>query len=163
MTEAIVIRPAGADDFKTIASIFHDAVRQVAIRDYTQEQVEAWSPSEHSVEHWVKRTAALKVRLAALSETPATAAGFIGFADDGFIDLLFTRPEFLRRGIARSLLRDAESDLQKNCVARAYANVSLTARPFFEAMGYRSVKSQRVWCRSVEFQNFRMEKNLITP
>jgi len=163
MTEAIVIRPALANDFKTIASIFHDAVRQVAIRDYTQEQVEAWSPGEHSVEHWLNRTAALKVWVAAVPETPSTLGGFIGFAADGFIDLLFTRPEFLRRGIARSLLAEAEADLQQNCVATAYANVSFTARPFFEAMGYRCLKIQRVWCRSVEMQNFRMEKNLITP
>jgi putative acetyltransferase len=158
--EAILIRSAQEADLKSIASIFHQAIHQIATRDYTAQQVQAWSPGEWPVEHWVRRTAGLQVRIAELAGSPGIAAGFIGFSDQGYIDLLFTGPPFVRRGVARSLLQDAEADLRRNGVARTFANVSHTARPFFAAMGYRCLQSQRVWCRSVELENFRMEKNL---
>jgi putative acetyltransferase len=161
MTEAILIRPAQDADLKSIATLFHEAIHQVAARDYTPQQIQAWSPGEQSVEHWVRRTAGLKVRIAEWPESPGTAAGFIGFSDDGYIDLLFTGPAFVRRGVASRLLQDAEAELRRNGVTTAFANVSHTARPFFAAMGYRCLQRQRVWCRSVELENFRMEKNLM--
>ena len=156
--ETIVIRPATGNDLKIIAGIFHDAVQRVAIQNYTEEQVQAWSPCERPVEHWAKRTADLQLKLAEIINVPA---GFIGYSHTGYIDLLFSRPEFLRRGVARSLLQDAERDLKIRHVTIAHANVSLTARPFFEAMGYACLRTQLVSCGAVELQNFGMEKKLI--
>ena len=38
------------------------------------------------------------------------------------------------------------------------ANVSITARPFFEQRGYRVVREQRILRRGVWLSNYRMEK-----
>jgi GNAT superfamily N-acetyltransferase len=151
------IRPALNSDFGVVGRIFHDSIQQVARGDYTEEQLRAWSPAEHSGEHWQRRTAALEVRVAVVE---SLVAGFIGFSHSGHIDLLFVRPEFIRRGIARALLLDAELVLRQLNVETGWTEASLTARPFFQTMGYRVVREQTVCCGGVDLRNCRMEKVL---
>jgi putative acetyltransferase len=156
----VVIRPALESDFDAIGHIFHDAVHQVAWRDYTEVQLQAWSPEPRGAAHWQKRTAKLEVRVAVVE---SVVAGFIGFSRSGYIDLLFVRPEFLRRGIATALLLEAEKVLGQLGVETAWTQASLTARGFFQAMGYRTVREQTVTCGGVELRNYRMEKLLTQP
>ena len=156
----LVVRPALESDFGAIGRVFHEAVHQIARRDYTEEQLRAWSPGELSAEHWQRRTGKLEVRVAALE---SVVAGFIGFSRSGYIDLLFVRPELARRGIARALLLNAESMLGQLGVESAWTEASLTARGFFQAMGYSTVREQTVYCEGVELRNCRMEKVLTQP
>jgi putative acetyltransferase len=156
----LVIRPALESDFGAIGRVFHDAVRQIARSDYTEEQLRAWSPGERDAEHWQRRTAKLEVSVAVLE---SVVAGFIGFSHSGHIDLLFVRPEFVRRGIAKALLLGAERALGQLGVELAWTEASLTARGFFQAMGYSAVREQTVCCGGVELRNHRMEKVLTRP
>jgi putative acetyltransferase len=87
-------------------------------------------------------------------------AGFIGFSREGYIDLLFTRPEFVRQGVARALLCCAEDWLGQAGVKTAWTEASLSARGFFEAMGYRVRQEQVVLCGGVPLRNCRMVKSL---
>ena len=152
-----VVRPALESDFGAIGRVFHEAVRQIARRDYTEDQVRAWSPGQRDAAHWQRRMIKLEARVAALE---SVVAGFIGFSHCGYIDLLFVRPEVVRRGIARALLLEAESSLGQLGVATAWTEASLTARGFFQAMGYGTVREQTVCCGGVELRNYRMEKVL---
>lgn len=154
-----MIRPILDPDLGAIGRIYHDAVRQVAKHDYTEEQVRAWSPRPFDAAHWQHRITNLVVRVAVLENV---VVGFIGFAPFGHIDLLFVRPEFVRRGIARALLLDAERDLAQSGVKTAWTEASLTARDFFQAMGYQLVREQTVCCGGIDLRNFRMERRL-TP
>jgi putative acetyltransferase len=153
----LVVRPALESDFGALGRVFHGAVHQIAKRDYTEEQMRAWSPGELGAEHWRRRTVKLEVRVAALE---SVVAGFIGFSRSGYIDLLFVLPEFARRGVARALLLNAESLLGQLGVESAWTEASLTARGFFQAMGYRAAREQTVCCGGVELRNCRMEKSL---
>jgi putative acetyltransferase len=152
-----VIRPALESDFGAVGRVFHDAIRQIARRDYTEEQVRAWSPGKLGATHWQRRTAKLEVKVAVLE---SVLAGFIGFSHRGHIDLLFVRPEFVRRGIATALLLEAERVLGQLNVGTAWTEASLTARAFFQTMGYSAVREQTVCCGGVELRNYRMEKVL---
>lgn len=153
----LVTRPVQESEFGAIGRVFHDAVHQIAKRDYAEEQLRAWSPGELSAEHWQRRTAKLEVRVAVLERV---VAGFIGFSRTGYIDLLFVRPEFARRGVARALLLEAGRMLRQLGMATAWTEASLTARAFFHAMGYSAVLEQTVCCGGVELRNCRMEKSL---
>lgn len=152
-----VIRPAITCDFGAIACVFHDAIHQIAKHDYTEEQLRAWSPGELTAEHWQRRTRELEVKVAV---TDNVLAGFIGFSRSGYIDLLFIRPDFVRRGVATALLLDAETTLRKLGVRTVWTQASLTARHFFEVMGYGILREQTVRCNGVELRNYRMEKTL---
>ena len=154
-----MIRPNRASDLDAIGRVYHEAVRQIAKHDYTEEQVQAWSPRQFDAAHWQNRISNLVVRVAVLENV---LAGFIGFTPLGHIDLLFVRPEFVRRGIARALLLDAEKVLAQSGVKTAWTEASLTARDFFQAMGYQAVREQTVSCGGVNLRNFRMER-MLTP
>ena len=54
------------------------------------------------------------------------------------------------------LLEDA-SQLGLSCMS---ANVSITARPFFEAHQFRVLAEQTVQSRGVDFTNYRMERTI---
>lgn len=156
----IEIRPPLPTDFAGIGVVFHEAVHGIAQADYTLEQLHAWAPTLLGAEHWRQRTAALEVRVGLVD---GRLAGFIGFSVAGYIDLLFTRPEFARRGVARALLLDAERWLWEVGIRRTTTHASLAARPFFEAMGYTCLQSRTVECRGVALRNFEMAKGLEPP
>lgn len=153
----MVIRSPTGPDYGPIGQIFHESVRQTARGDYTEEQVRAWSPEALPASHWRKRTAELEVRVAVIGKK---IVGFIGFSRSGYVDLLFVKPGFTRRGIARRLLTAAEEILRRAGVKSSWTEASMTARPFFRKMGYALVREQTVLCNGVELCNARMEKDL---
>ena len=110
--------------------------------------------------HWLRRTAKLEVKVAVLA---SEVIGFIGFSHSGYIDLLFVRPQFVRRGIARALLLEAEKVIANLGVKTTWTDASLTAYRFFQTMGYRTMEKQIVCCGGVELRNCRMEKVLMQP
>jgi putative acetyltransferase len=154
------IRQPLTSEFDLLGQIFHEAVHQVAKQDYAPEQLRAWAPAMLGAEHWRRRTTGLEVRVGVMG---GEVAGFIGFSPSGYVDLLFTRPAYLRRGVARGLLLDAERFLLRAGVRTATTQASLTARPFFEALGYTWSRDQTATCRGVGLRNFCMEKFLETP
>lgn len=51
-------------------------------------------------------------------------------------------------------------ELKKKSSEKITANVSITARPFFESLGFISIKEQVVQLNGQEFINYKMEKSL---
>ena len=98
-----------------------------------------------------------------MAEIDSAIVGFIGFSPVGHIDLLFVRPDFVRRGIGRTLVLEAEEFLRQSGVGMAWTEASLTAHGFFHAAGYREVRQQNVCCGGVDLRNYRMERLLIQP
>ncbi|EQD28175.1 acetyltransferase protein, partial [mine drainage metagenome] len=70
---------------------------------------------------------------------------------------------FVRLGVARALLEHIEETAQINALRRLYTEASLTARPDFEAMGFRMVVPQTITIRGESMTNYRTEKRLHSP
>lgn len=47
-----------------------------------------------------------------------------------------------------------------NKISKIFAEVSITARPFFEKHGFTVIEKQKVSIRGIELVNFKMEKEL---
>ena len=69
-------------------------------------------------------------------------------------------PDFQRRGIARALLQHIEESARALDLRRLYTEASITARPAFEAVGFRVILPQTVTVRGESMTNYRMEKRL---
>jgi acetyltransferase (GNAT) family protein len=63
-------------------------------------------------------------------------------------------------GAAAKLCARVEQEALALRLSRIFAETSITARPFFESIGFRVVTEQTVELRQVSFRNFRMEKEL---
>src|ERR671924_1937969 len=87
-------------------------------------------------------------------------AGFARIDATGCLDLLYVHPEVQRQGVARALFDRVTSLAVSRGVCHPHSEVSITARPFFESVGFRVVREQIIERRGLSLQNFRMEKDL---
>jgi putative acetyltransferase len=137
--------------------VFWDAVRVSARRDYTDKQVRAWAPDRLDRDGWANRLAKLRVWVA---EEGGAPRGFCAMESDGHVDQLYVHSASQGRGLATALLAEAEASARAGGVARLYTEASITARPFFEHCGFRTLAEQTVRLRGEDFRNFKMEKFL---
>jgi GNAT superfamily N-acetyltransferase len=153
----MIVRRYQDDDLESVAALFTETVRQVNIRDYTAEQVAAWAPRPPDLARWRERIAALTLWVAAVDNR---IIGFCGLGADGHADLLYTDHRFQRQGVARSLYQQMEVEARRGGVRRLFTEASITARPFFERMGFDLIREQQVDFRGVTFLNYAMEKQI---
>lgn len=152
------IRSYRSEDADETLAVFLAAVTVTASADYSPEQIAAWArPERRSVTDWDRAMAGRNSYVAIVNDE------IVGFSDvnaDGYIDMMFVSPQHTRRGIARSLLTLLEACARDLGAHRLSADVSLTARPFFERHGFEVEAVQRPITAGVQMTNFRMTKPL---
>jgi putative acetyltransferase len=152
----MLLRPYTAQDAEATLEVFRRAIRLTAIRDYTLEQIAAWSSDDIDLSVW-------NTRRAARATLVADVDGVVGFSDvddSGYIDMLFVDPDFSRRGVAATLLALLTEQAATAGAMELTTHASITARPFFESHGFEVVKEQRPVIRGVELTNFAMRRRL---
>ncbi len=94
----------------------------------------------------------------------ATANGeVVGFSDvdeRGYIDMMFVDPQHQRQGVAHALLMEAEKQSRELHATSLTADVSITARPFFERHRFSIERRQEPVKLGVKLVNYRMRKLL---
>ena len=84
-------------------------------------------------------------------------AGFSDVGPEGYIDMLFVTPQHQRQGVARRLIAYGEAHARRAQLAELTANVSITARPFFEGYGFTAEAEQQPVMAGVKLTNYRMK------
>ena len=155
----MLIREYRYRDLGAVIECFSRAVRDIGARYYAPEQIAAWAPEPPDVGAWTSRLDSDGVFV---GEVDAVLAGFIRIEATGLIDLLFVHPQYARRGAARELLEFGCAWAVRQGARRFESNVSIAARPFFEAMDFNVEREQSVERNGVQLTNFRMVKDHIT-
>ncbi|UPR36988.1 GNAT family N-acetyltransferase [Vibrio cyclitrophicus] len=149
------IRNYQASDDKALWEIFFYTVRNVNVRDYSQQQVEAWAPSSFEFALWQKRMNGLQPFVA---ELDGRVVGYTDLQPNGLIDHFFCHHEYQGKGVGRALMEHVFSVGRVRGVSRYFSEVSITARPFYEHLGFKVVNEQEVEMRGVKLTNYVMEK-----
>jgi putative acetyltransferase len=159
---AIVIRPSLPSDAAAIARLFHDTVREINSRDYSLRQVKAWAPDDLSFHNWAERSQTRWTIVAEDRSTPDRylIAGFCELKPDGHIDCFYCHKNYQRCGLGRQLYQALETEALDRSLQQLQVESSITARPFFEAMGFVMLSSQTVSVRGESFVNYKMVKAL---
>ena len=152
-----MVRECRSSDLETVVALFQRSVREVASRDYSPAQLSAWAPETADLRAWSNRLADGGVFVCTRNEQ---IAGFARIDADGCVDLLYVHPNCQRQGVARELVEQLVSWAASRALRRLQAEVSVTARPFFERRGFRVVRPQVVERRGVKFDNFVMDCEL---
>lgn len=149
----MLLRPYTPTDLTELLTLFYETVHSVNARDYTPAQQDAWAPCEPDRMRW-NRTLMAHTSLVAVD-----GRQLVGFGDidaTGYLDRLYVHKDWQRRGIATALCDALEGSVTAPLLT---THASVTARPFFEARGYRVVHAQQVERLGVTMTNFVMEKH----
>lgn len=157
MSDRFALRPYRADDAPLLLDLFKDTIRRVNCRDYTPEQIAAWT-SEIRLEVWTAKLASRWCVVAEMSD--GQLAGFVDLEADGHLDRFYVHADHQRCGVGRALLAAVMQQANQWQLPRVFSEVSITARPFFFKHGFREITDQLVFSRGAAFLNYRMETTL---
>lgn len=151
------IRPGNPYDLTILRRLYADTIRNVCRSDYDEGQVNVWAANEQDENRWNK---VMNEQTVIVAEDSNEIAGFCTLTDDGYIDLLFVHKSHQRKGIAKLLYKELEHTALLKGIALLTADVSKTAKPFFENMGFSLLKEQKVSVQGILLVNYKMEKSL---
>lgn len=147
----LILRSYKSPDCPHLAKLFYETVHTVNAKDYTPAQLHAWAGGRVDLSQWDASFLA-HVTIVALLES-----AYVGFGDidrTGYLDRLYVHKDHQRQGIGAAICRELERAVSGNITVCA----SITARPFFAARGYRTVKKQQVVRHGVSLTNYVMDK-----
>ena len=154
----VTIREYIESDAQVLWDIHFYTIRNVNLRDYSQEQVEAWAPEHLDLSVWKKRMSGLSPFVA---EVDNIIVGYTDLQPNGLIDHFFCHHEYQGQGVGKALMSHVFSMAEQRGIKRLYSEVSITARPFYEYyeyFGFKVVQAQEVEVRGQKLRNFVMEK-----
>lgn len=137
----LTIRKAQLSDLDTIRRLFFDAITNVAIGDYSEEEVKVWSSGATNIERWKMK---FEKQLFFVAEIEAEIVGFTSLLGIDYIDHLYVSHLHQGKGIASQLLTYVELQAKNKGAKELKSDVSITARPFFERKGYVVVKRNEI-------------------
>jgi len=149
------VRPCRPADAPALLALFRDTIRRVNAPDYSPAQVRAWASDDIDPAAWAEKFAG---RFAVVAEVAGQPVGFTELEADGHVDRFYASADCQGRGVGKQLMAAVVAEARRLGVSRLFADVSVTARPFFERQGFRVIAPQVVTCRGEEFVNFRMER-----
>ncbi len=153
------VRTGSPTDAPAIVRLFYDTVHRISSRDYSTEQVNAWAPAVPDARLWAD--VRMPNRLTLVAEESGKLIGFAEFEASGHISALFVHHAHQRRGAGRALLAELEHEAFARGLGHLSAEVSLTARSFFEGQGFRIQGEETVVRRGVALRRLRMDKRLV--
>ncbi len=135
--------------------IHYHTIRNINIRDYSKEQVEAWAPERLNLSIWQKRMNGLSPFVAVID---GLIVGYTDLQPSGLIDHFFCHHKYQGQGVGKALMRYVFSVGNQRGVKCFYSEVSITARPFYEHFGFKVFQEQEMEVRGQKLKNFVMEK-----
>ncbi len=151
------LRQYRPEDVHEIITLFYDTVHTVNAADYTSEQRDAWAPKEQDAAAWNRK---LSEHDTLLAWERGRIVGFGDMDETGYLDHLYVHRDCQRQGIAAAISEALEERAARKGLRIIVVHASITARPFFEARGYRMVREQSVKRRGQTLTNYVMEKRL---
>lgn len=156
--QTLSIRTAQPDDVIHLLRIQLDALRALCIHDYTPEQIEALVG--RNIRYSSLGGSRREITLVA--EVDGVRVGLCSLLGSR-ITALYVHPQFARRGIGTQLLNAVERMALTRQIKILRVAASLTARPFYQANGYRvGSESYLVADRGLWIPYINMKKYLLT-
>lgn len=155
------VRRFRSSDASALASIFHASVREGGLRDYSPEQVRAWSPSLPGPKAYHDRAEQSMV-FVAVDEADCP----IGYADvrsGGYIDHLYCRPDRISTGVGSALCAAVEAAAASAGITLLTVDASEGARALFERRGFRVEARRDFTINGVAIHNYRMARPAPAP
>jgi putative acetyltransferase len=155
MIQTRLYLPADANE---LAQIFYNTIHHINAKDYSPEQIDAWAPLvTANPNHWREKWNNIVPIVATINHH---LVGFVEFEPNGHIDCFYVHHEYQGKGIGRALMNAVFRQAKDQNLSRIFAEVSITAKPFFVNQGFEIIKEQQVNIREQRLTNFLMEHHI---
>ncbi len=151
------VRALRRGDEYALRKVFYSSVHELACKDYTAEQLEAWAPEAYELIPWAER---IRGTPPFIVDASGAVAGYAVLLEDGTIDQFFVAAAFSGQGVARMLMTHIHQQASRRAIAELHAEVSLTAEPFFLLSGFEVAHRHRLARADVSLSYARMSKRL---
>lgn len=152
----VKLRKYESNDCAEIAELFYATVHTINARDYTKPQLDVWATGNIDRSAWDQSFLEHNTLVA---EEDSTIVGFGDMDSNGYLDRLYVHKDYQGKGIATALVNGLEQQAIRQGVSFFTTHASLTAKPFFEKRGYRTIRVNQVDRNGIQLTNFIMEKS----
>ncbi len=154
-TVMLKIRKATVEDADSIRELFRDTIISVNKKDYDVKQIAIWASGSENKTAWERKITEQHFLVA---EIEFKIVGFSSITHEGYIDFMFTHKDHQHQGIATKMLSGLEEIANEKKLEKVWAEVSITARPFFSAKGFRVTERFVKEVKGVKFDDCIMTK-----
>lgn len=158
----IHVRPVRPEDARCFIEVRNAAVRGIAVKDYPPAVIEAWAKSpitDATIDDFLVNPDK-ETRLVAELNTEIAGIGSL-VIDNNELRACYVRPDAARQGVGSAILREIERIALENGVTFLQMDSSVTAEPFYKAMGYEVLEyGEHVLYRGPRMDCVRMGKVL---
>lgn len=158
MQPLIKTRQYTPEDTQALAEIYFNTIHKINSQHYTKEQLDVWAPKKSlEGDGWAKKFARTQPIVAVADNK---IVGFAEFEPNGHIDCFYCHHEWIGKGVGSTLMHHIHKEAREKKIASIFAEVSMTAKPFFESQGFHTICEQTIVRNGVELINYKMEKVL---
>ena len=155
----VKIRRAVLTDGPQLPALFEDALRLIASRFYSREQIDAWASRAARFRHVFETDFKARTAWVAEVETGRLLA-YLDLEGGEHIDFFYARPEVTRTNITRNMYAALEAAARKEGVKRLTTEASEAAFRFFSKKGFIRTSKNDVIIDGVSIHNYSMAKDL---
>jgi putative acetyltransferase len=155
----MIIRRYQPGEESAIWDIYFRATHESNCRDYHSDLLYRWAPADPNMGEWSERCIQKNPFVAIIEDR---IVGMAELEEDGFVDYFYVSPDFQGQGVGSKMLARIESEAVEMNLSELRADVSLTAKEFFESRGFIVIEARSNVIIGHLAPNFAMSKHLQT-
>jgi len=151
------VRKFKRGDEQELWLLFYNTIHNINARDYNTTQIQAWAPDDIDMCFVASKYQSINPFVVIKNKQ------IVAYADiqaNGYIDHFYCHHDYQGQGIGRVLFNTLENTAREAGIQTMFSNVSITARAFFQAMGFETEKEQLITIGDQQLTNFRMVREL---
>ena len=122
-----------------IWEVYFQSTRESNARDYHPDLIARWAPEDKDMNEWAERLREKNPFVAILDQE------IVGMAEvqlSGSIDYFYVHPSYQGLGVGKALMATIIDEARLRKVEKLFADVSTTARTFFETQEFEVTESR---------------------
>jgi len=155
------IRKTKIEDMKAVEDAHRRSILEICSKDYTTDQIEKFSGVKYTSDIWensINNEYHISIDVNGCIEGMCHAK--IREDGDGEIVGLYFTKEVAGKGLGREIVEMAFKHLDEFKPNKIVLTGTITAKPFYEKMGFVEVEEKKLNIRGAEITCYRMEKSL---
>lgn len=153
----ITLNKVSESNFDNCLELIRETMHAINVGEYSQSQREIWS-NKHIGEPTWKNTSAQHIAYCTTINNKVVGYGEMTYS--GELCQLYVHKDYQANHIAAKIIERLESDAKNLGITHINTEINITAKPFFEKLGYQQCKQYQVTLCGIKLTNISMKKSI---